>query len=193
MKGFVQDIWWLLLLRGIVLLLLGFAAVTWPGATFATLALYLAFYILISGIINILVSIGGITHKSVWFLPLVLGIIEIAAGAYLFKYPLLAASTLIMTVGFLFIVQGIFAIIVSFVDTRDAGMKLLEIISGVLGIVAGLIIIRNPLEGAIVFAWVLGVYGLIAGTINIAAALSVRQMAKEVESTISPRRETARA
>jgi uncharacterized membrane protein HdeD (DUF308 family) len=137
---------------------------------------------------DILVAIGASKHKSAWFVTLLLGILEIGVGVYLLKIPELALTTFIATVGIIFMIQGIFAIIASFVDTSDAGMKVLEVVSGVLGIIAGFVVLRNPISGGIAFAWVLGVYGLIVGTITIASALSIRETWQEIEKAILPRK-----
>lgn len=70
MKGFINDIWWMLLLRGLALLLFGIAAVVWPGLTLVTLALYFAVLMLVSGIADMLVAIGAAAHRRSWFVTL---------------------------------------------------------------------------------------------------------------------------
>lgn len=192
MKGFIHDIWWMFLLRAIALLLFGIAAVVWPGLTFVILAFLYAVYILTSGILNILASIGQVQYKRAWFVILVLGIIEVAVGVYLLKVPGLAVATFVTTVGLLFMVQGILTIIASFIDTNDSGTRLLEIATGILGIIAGVVVLKYPVSGGIAFAWVLGVYGLIAGTLGIAAALSLRNTFEDLEKAIAPQRKSAR-
>ena len=184
MKGFIKDLWWLLLLSGISLLLFGLATVVWPGITLVSLAVFFGVYVLISGVMDILVSIGAIAYKKGWFLTLLLGIVEIAAGVYVLKNPGLALEVLIFAVGITFMVQGILTIIASIVDTTDAGLRVLEVVSGSVGIVTGFIVFRNPVSAGLAFTWVLGVYGLIAGTIRIAAALSLRQTAGELEELV---------
>ncbi len=191
MKGFIKDIWWLLLLQSIALLLFGFITVVWPGKTLVSLATFFAVYMLITGVIDILMSIGGITHRRAWVITLLLGIIEIAAAVYFLKTPGMALEVFVFTVGITFMIQGVFSIIASFIDTTDAGLRILEIIEGILGIVAGLIIFRNPVSAGIAFTWVLGVYGLIAGTMRIAAALSLRQAAGELDELIGQKPATS--
>ncbi len=192
MKGFINDIWWMLLLRGITLLLFGFTAVVWPGLTFVSLAIFFSAYVLVSGMADILIAIGAASHKRAWFITFLLGVIEVGVGTYLLKYPGLALATFIAVAGFTFILQGIFAIIASFIDTQDPGMKILEIASGILGIIAGFIVLQNPVSGGIAFTWVLGVYGIIAGTLSIASALSLRHMTEEVRKVLSPHRAVVR-
>lgn len=188
MKGFIKDLWWLLLFQGIALLLFGLVTVVWPGATLVSLAVFFAIYMLVTGVIDILVSIGGITHRRAWFITLLLGIVEVAAAVYFLKTPGVALEVFIFTAGITFIVQGIFSIVASIIDTTDAGLRVLEIVEGVLGIIAGFIVFQNPVSAGIVFSWVLGVYGLIAGTIRIAAALSLRQTAEELSEIVGIRK-----
>ncbi|HAP37955.1 MAG: hypothetical protein US67_C0077G0005 [Candidatus Woesebacteria bacterium GW2011_GWD1_38_10] len=188
MKGFIHDIWWMLLLRGITLLLFGIAAVVWPGMTFVSLAVLFATYILVSGVMNILMSIGAITEKRAWFLTFILGIAEIAIGVYLLKNPVLTMATFVATVGITYMIEGIFAIISAFADTFDPGMRLLEVASGILGIVAGYVVLRYPVSGGLTFTWILGVHGLIVGTICIASALSLHNFEKEVTGKASTTR-----
>jgi uncharacterized membrane protein HdeD (DUF308 family) len=184
MKGFIKDLWWLLLLSGIALLLFGLATVVWPGITLVSLAVFFAVYVLIAGVMDILVSIGSITYKQGWFLTLILGVIEIATGVYVLKNPGLALGVFVLAAGITYMIQGIFTIIASFVDTTDAGLRVLEIVSVILGIAAGFIVFRNPVSAGLAFVWVLGVYGLIAGTIRIAAALSLKQTANELDALV---------
>lgn len=192
MKGFIKDIWWILILRGLAILLFGLSAVVWPGLTFVTLSVFFAVYVLVTGIADILMAIGAATQMRAWFLTLLLGIIEVSAGVFLLKNPAIILPTFISIVGITVMMQGIFAVIVSFIDTRDSGMKLLEIVSGILGVVAGFLVLRYPVSGGIAFVWVLGVYGIIAGTLSIAMSLSLKQTVDEVENILSPRKSIAK-
>lgn len=182
MKGFVSDIWWLVLFRGVALLLFGAIALVWPGLTFVLLAFFFAVYLLIAGIANILSGIGGIVERRGWFLHLALGIVEIGVAAYVMRNPGLTIAAFIIALGILFIVQGIVAIIASFSDTTDRGLRFIEIVAGALGVLAGFIILRYPVAGGLAFLWVLGVYGIIAGVLTIAAALSGRGILESIES-----------
>lgn len=181
MRGFVNDIWWMLLLRGIALLLFGIFALVWPGLTLAVLVVLFAVYIFVSGIINIVASIGHIGSRRAWFLSLILGIIEVGAGVFVVKNPGITVAAFIVTIGVIFIIQGAIAIIAAFSDTQDPGARFLEVAVGILGIIAGFVILRYPITGTLTFVWVIGAYGIIAGALNIASALNLRDMLEEFE------------
>lgn len=54
----------------------------------------------------------------------------------------------------------------------------------ILEIVASFIILRNLVSAGLTFVWVLGIYGLIAGTMRIAAALSLKQTSNELDDLV---------
>lgn len=184
MKGFITDVWWMLLIRGIALLMFGIAAVMWPGITIVSLATIFAVYMLLAGITDILVAFGSIKERSSWFLTLLLGVIEVAVGGYLLKNPGLALATFIATIGFSILFQGVLTVIASFVETNDPGVRLLGIIEGFLGVIAGFVVLQYPVSGGLAFTWILGVYGIIAGTISVASALSLKHTARDVEKVL---------
>lgn len=180
MKGYESDLWWMNLMGGIALLLFGLLAIVWPGLTFGSLILIFGIYILVAGVINILVSFGSIAHHQAWFLKMILGAVQICAGTYLLKNPQAGLALFVLVAGITFILQGIVAIIAAFVDSSSAGMKVLEVILGVLAIMVGIGVMRNPTVGGVAFVWVLGIYGLIGGCVAIAQALSMHREAKEI-------------
>ncbi len=182
MKG-GRVLWWMILIRGIALLLLGLLAIAWPGLTLLILAYFFALYVLVAGIINTISGIVSINKRRGWFLSLLLGIIELGVGVYVLRIPGLPLALFIAVIGFTFMVQGILEIIVAFAD-RDVGTRVLEIITGILGVIAGFFILRYPLAGGIAFVWVIGIYGLIGGAIRIAIALSV--YAEEEAGKVAP-------
>ncbi len=184
MKGFINDLWWIFLLHGIAMVLFGVISIAWPGLTFGALSIAFAVYILVSGILNLLAGLGSIQEWKGWFLPVLLGIIEIAAGVYVLKTPGLVLTVFMTTVGFTFIIQGVLSIVDAIANMRPSGLQFFSIITGVIAIIAGFIVLQNPVEGGISFAWALGVYGLVGGTVTIAKALNWRIVTDEIEKDV---------
>ncbi len=175
----VKAVWWLVLIQGITLLLFGLLTVAWPGLTFVVLAYLFALFVLTTGVVNTIHGIMGISKRRGWFLSLLLGIVEIAVSIYVLRVPNLTLTTFAAVLGLTFMIQAILAIIVSFVDITVES-RVLDIIGGVLGIIAGFLILRYPLTGGITYVWVIGIYGLVAGAIRIALALSVYSEVEKV-------------
>jgi uncharacterized membrane protein HdeD (DUF308 family) len=49
-----------------------------------------------------------------------------------------------------------------------------------LAIVAGIILVREPVSGGVAFVWVLGLYALIVGPMLIALAFDAKRAAEEL-------------
>lgn len=99
-----------------------------------------------------------------WWLVLLSGIIAIILGIVLLFWPGTTLLVLVTFIGVYWFVTGILVIISAFIDRTRWGWKLL---SGVLGIIAGLIVLSYPLYSAILVPTLLtifiGIWGLIIG------------------------------
>src|SRR6185503_2111212 len=117
---------------------------------------------------------------GMWFLELLLGLAEIGVGVYLLKNKL-ALAAFIAVVGVALIFYGILEVITAFEPGEDSGRRFLLIVGGALGIVAGFIVLRYPVSSGLAFTWVLGVWGLVVGAMQVAMALSLHHQFAELE------------
>jgi len=162
--------WWLVLLQGIVILILGIMFLTWPFETLLVMVTFLGAYWFVSGIFA-LIGLG--MDRTNAALKAVLGILGIIAGILILIYPLF--STIL--VPFLFIVLiGVWGVIMGAVSLyggiREEGWG--SAVLGVIGIIFGIIILAHPFLTETVLPLVLGIFGIIGGISTIAAAFMVR-------------------
>ncbi len=169
-----KDIWWMILLQGIVLILFGIFAMVWPGLTLAILAVAFALLLLVQGVVDIIVGVMGFSKRSLWFLTLLAGVLQVGLGVFLLRHSLVTLATFIALVGLALIVQGVFRVITAFESNYDGGEKFLLVTIGVLGVVVGAIVLANPVSGGLAFVWALGLYGVVVGAISVAMGLSIR-------------------
>ncbi|TAK89627.1 hypothetical protein EPO04_00770 [Patescibacteria group bacterium] len=174
MKEYLQTMWWLLLLRGIFLILLGFFAVVWPGLTLYSFALGFALYLVLAGIVNAISSLMGIGKLPLWFLWLVVAILEIGVGVYALKHLTLTVATMILLVGLVFVVRGLMELISAFGDGFDGKQRTLYALLGVLSLIAGVAVWLYPVAGGLAFTWIIGLYGIAAGAFLIAMAIEAK-------------------
>jgi len=169
--------WWLALIQGIALTVLGVMFFTAPGETTAALVVFLGFYLLISGIMSL---IGLLMDRRQWGLKLLSGILGIVAGMAIIRHPLwstiLVPGTLIIVVGGLGLAYGILEAIRAFVVRRWSGVAL-----GVVTALLGLAFVMNPLVGIAALPWVFGFLALVGGAVSIAIAATERTAKKEAE------------
>ena len=81
-----------------------------------------------------------------WWLPLLEGIAALIIGFFLVISPGVTTVILIAFLGFYWLFSGVLSLVSLFIDRSMWGWKLF---SGILGILAGLVVIRNPLWSAL--------------------------------------------
>jgi len=99
------------------------------------------------------------------------GIISLVLGILLFTQPTATLAVVMLLVGLVWFIQGIFALLSIFIDKAKWGWR---VFSGVIGIAAGLLVLQNPVASTAVvpavLAIILGVFGLIIGISALIAA-----------------------
>jgi uncharacterized membrane protein HdeD (DUF308 family) len=133
-------------------------------------------------VIDIITGIRAEGKRSLWFLTMILGFAEVGLGVFLLKNGLVLA-TFIALIGFTILIIGIIQVIAAFEPGEDAGRRFLNIIVGVLGVIAGFAVLRYPVSSGLAFTWILGVWALVAGAIQIAMCLSVRQKVNAIAAS----------
>lgn len=111
------------------------------------------------------------TFSNHWWVVLLEGIALVLIGILLFTDTEQTVFTLVLFLGIWWFISGIFDLISLFMDRMHWGWKLL---SGILGILAGLVIIRHPIWAAVIvpatLLWVLAIFGIIIGVMAVIRA-----------------------
>jgi uncharacterized membrane protein HdeD (DUF308 family) len=166
--------WWLVLVEGIVLALLGLLLLVAPGASLFFIVQLLGLYLFIAGIFRV---IGIFFDSSYWGLKLVGGVLCLIAGLAILRHPLWSTvgvpAGLVIIVGFLAMLQGAAGLIVAF-QGGSWGMGILA----VLGILLGLVLVINPLIGVAALPFILGGFMLIGGVGAVVQAFRMRREAQ---------------
>lgn len=176
-KELARQLWWAWLVRSVALIVFGIFAIVWPGLTLGLISVAFALFLIISGIVDIIGGVLGVGKKSLWFLVLVLGVLEAGLGVYLLRNPLLELGVFIALVGIALIVKGILEVISAFDQPHTGGQKTLMVLLGLIAGLAGIVVLAHPASGGLVFVWALGVYGIIAGAFGVALAIRARDEA----------------
>lgn len=164
-----QNTTWLYVVEAIALVLFGIAAIAWPGLTLYSFVILFGIYALVAGVANVVGGILNIGRGWSAIGSLILGGLLIAAGSYVFNHPTLL-TTLVLLVAFTLIVRGIFEIVTAV--SSDLPSKTLTVVSGIIGLIIGLVLLRYPIGGGLAYVWVLGIYALVSGPIMLAVGLN---------------------
>lgn len=165
MSNFLEESaanhWWLVLLQGGAILILGVLLITAPTATTAVLVVFLGVYWLISGIFSIIEIFAG-DKKTHWGWLLAYGILGVAAGLVVLDHPLfatiLAPTVLVFGLGILGVTMGILSL-VGALKGGGWGAGIL----GCLNLIFGVILLTSPLVATFVLPLISGIFALIGG------------------------------
>ena len=167
--------WWALLIRGIVALLFGIAAILWPGITVIVLVSLFGAFALVDGIFSVIAAIGERGHNN-WGWLLIGGLIGIIIGIITFFWPHITALILLDLIAIWAILTGIFDFVVAFAYHQSPAREILLIIAGVLSLIFAAILLFYPVAAALALVWVIGVYAIVIGILWIIRAIRFRTL-----------------
>jgi uncharacterized membrane protein HdeD (DUF308 family) len=116
---------WLHIGLGVLFVVGGVMALTSPFQTFTILAALLGIFLVIKGTFDFVIALAERHVAPLWWMMLIVGIIEILLGVWAMGYPGRSAVLLIFWIGFGAIVRGIAEIVLSF-RVKEFGDAVIE-------------------------------------------------------------------
>jgi uncharacterized membrane protein HdeD (DUF308 family) len=114
--------WWLRIIEGVIGIAAAAAVVLWPGLTLLTFAYIIAFYWILTGVLDVIVAVE--THKAIhgeWLL-IAGGILSAIVGVLLLVYPITGIIALIQVVGIFNVAFGIILVLLA-IKLKLTGIK----------------------------------------------------------------------
>ena len=183
LQRFARQMWWVHVLQGLVTLTLGAVALFWPGLTLVTMLYVLAAYAIIVGVTDLIVSVSTMKVNRSWWVMALAGIVLVGVAAYLLRHLNVALATFAALVGIVFVVRGTLEVVGAALDeTRDN--RVLALAMGALAIIAGIVTWAYPVSSSLSFVWVLGLFAVVRGALDIATASALYHEVKEFDHDI---------
>ena len=136
-RGFV-------LATAITAIVLGIIAVFWPTVSLVTVGLLFGAYLIVSGVFRIVLAISSQTLRTGvrWFIG-IMGALVLVAGVLALANPAQSLVVLALFIGIGWIVDGIAAMVGGFTG-RTALPRWLAVVTGVVSVIAGIVIFFLP-------------------------------------------------
>lgn len=176
--------WWLAIVRGVISILFGIFAFIYPGATLAALVLWFGIWAVFNGVSGIFAFFAYKQKHDHRVWQLIVGLLSIAVGIMTFMSPNVTALVLIIYIAAWAFVQGIFEIITALRIYSVSGAWML-LLSGIASVIFSLLILWNPLPGAIALLWLIAAYAIVFGVLAIGFGLRMRGIAKQFTAPMS--------
>jgi uncharacterized membrane protein HdeD (DUF308 family) len=176
--------WGWFLALGIVLALVGIAAIAFPFLSTIAAKIAIGWIFLVAGIVEVLHAFN-VKRWAGFFWNLLIGLLYIVVGGWLALFPLTGILTLTIVIAALFLAEGVIELIMGFRMRPHEGWGWVTF-SGLVAIAAGLLIALSLPESAV---WVLGLLAginlLFTGWSFIYLALSGKRASEERVSAAS--------
>jgi uncharacterized membrane protein HdeD (DUF308 family) len=167
----IADHWGLLVVMGVASIVLGLLAIVYPGATIVTVAIFFAAWLFVSGIFEVVTSFTRDGDTGSRVLHAIIGVLSVIVGFALLRTPFQSVEVFIFVLGIFWLVQGIMTFVAAFSTKIGRNWR---IFSGLLGILAGIIILTYPISSAVTLALIGGIWLIILGVMQIIGGFQLR-------------------
>jgi uncharacterized membrane protein HdeD (DUF308 family) len=174
----LHENWHLLLIEGIILALLGAAAIVVPQVATLAVTILLSWLFLISGVVGLITTFMMRQAPGFWW-SLFSAIVAIAAGVVLMGWPVSGALSLTLLLIFFFVLEGVATIMYAFEHKRElSGRWGLLLLSGIVDLILAAILYAGlPTTAAWALGLLVGINMLLGGGALIGLALQARNAA----------------
>jgi uncharacterized membrane protein HdeD (DUF308 family) len=169
---------------GVLLIVLGMAAVGSPFLAAVAVNVAIAWLIVLAGAVHVILAFRAHGAGSmIW--KLLVGVAYVCFGVYLILHPVLAVASLTLVLASLFLIEGVLDIVL-FVKMRSVGGSTWVLLDGIITLLLGLMIYMQwPSSSAWAIGTLVGVSMIISGVTRVMMSLAVRRAAQTVSSPSS--------
>lgn len=115
----------------------------------------------------------AVREHSTWYL--VQAVLMVATGVLALVFPVISSVAIVIVLGWLLIISGIFQGI-SLIGAAKVPHFWLQLVSVVLSVLIGILFLRNPEEGLLTLTLLLLVFFMVGGIAKITLALTIRPL-----------------
>lgn len=182
----LPHLWKSTLISGVLALLLGAMTLAWPDITILVAAVLFGAYLLVTGLSQVFfafslhISAGG--RVMLFISGAAALILAVLAFRHFGNDPLVAVWLLAIWIAVGFIFRGTAT---TFAAISDPGLpgRGWAIFSGVLSLLAGIVVLASPFDSLWVLALVVGIWLVVIGIVEIITAFDIRRTARSLTNS----------
>lgn len=170
--------------RGVLAVIVGIAAIAWPGVTILALVILLSLYAFMDAGLQ---GARAFTRRSAGrvFGHQIVGLIDIGAGIFAVAWPGPTALVLVIVVAVWAVAGGFFEIFAAFEHDERAGARALFVVGGLVSIAFGIALAARPGVGALVLGLLFGLISLIFGVTQVVMGIETRRAGKGLPASLA--------
>lgn len=180
-KQAAASTWWIYLLQGAAALVIGILLLISPQKTVPILIALLGVYWIVGGIFNIIAALAGQIQTHKWWV-VVSGVISIVAGLVVLRNMPWSAIVVpalgVIIIGIAALINGVVTIFAGRAQNGQRERSWAGFFLGLFYIVFGVMLLAEPLLGAVALVFAAAFLGIIGGIILIVLSFQVKKLAK---------------
>lgn len=176
MQGAMRAHWKAFLFEGILLVVLGLAAIIVPPLASLAVAIFVGWMLLISGIAGLALTLWARAIPGFWW-SLISAILAIGAGVILLAQPVQGVYTLTLVIGIYFVAEGVSTIMYALEHRRELSERWMwMLIAGIFDLLISFMIISGlPGSAGWAIGLLVGINLIFGGASLIGMAMAARQ------------------
>ncbi|MEU9118852.1 DUF308 domain-containing protein [Streptomyces sp. NPDC048506] len=171
--GAVGGSWLWALGFALVTLVPGILLLVWPNETLQVLAVIIGLQLLLAGVFGFVRAFSRDARQGGRVAGVLVALLALLAGVLCLRHPLQTIAVLSLIVGLYWLFAGILTVFVALAD-RELTHRGLTFVAGALGVAAGIVVLAFPVESAVALAWLLGLWLVVLGVLELVVAFALR-------------------
>jgi uncharacterized membrane protein HdeD (DUF308 family) len=185
----VKRVWWALVIRGALAIILGVFIIARPFESVAAFALVIAIWAFFSGVVQIVHAIDLRPVFSQWWLMLLSGLVSVAFGvAAINYYPVLSLSFAVLWAAWWLLVTGGLAIYLAMQERRLGLPWGWTFVFGFSGIVTSVLAFMNPPATLGAIMGLIAGFAIVSGVVLLVGAYKLATAKEQITATLGAAR-----
>jgi uncharacterized membrane protein HdeD (DUF308 family) len=174
----IPDVSRMMVIRGGVGIVFGLVALIWPQLTILVIALAFGIYAIVDGIGLLFAAFRDHRGSPRW-LQAVGGVVGVAVGALALFWPGVTVLVLAIMVGAWAVVTGITEIVSAVRLRKEIRGEGWLAALGAISVIAGVLILFQPIAGALGIAILIGAYAVVYGVMLVVLGIRMRSAVRQ--------------
>lgn len=180
MKSYLTGLKNALIIRGILAILFGLFALLMPGVTLHLFIMAFGAFAVLDGLFSIIFSFTKIKEEHNWWYLLLQGALSLLIGLLVLRSPFLTEVLIVIYIAIWMIAIGVLEITTAVRIHKFIKGEGWYILSGVISILAGTIILYNPMGGVWTLTWLIGINAVLFGCIFLVMGMRLASRVKQL-------------
>jgi uncharacterized membrane protein HdeD (DUF308 family) len=170
--------WGWVLTFGVLTVLAGLLVLAWPGRTVVAVAVLFGLQLVVAALFRFVAAFASEDESGATRVLLaLLGVLSFIVGLYALRHVLVTVAALALLLGIFWVVNGTIEVFTALSHRAMAGRGW-TVLTGLLSVLAGVVVLVYPGISLVTLAVVLGVWLLVYGVMEIVLAFQLRSVGR---------------